>query len=117
MILQLFMEFSRVFMEFSRVFINEIASPLLAFSIYNPDKKIITDFTKNELQLLANLLWLINSLISTLFIMISITQIDIAVLRVIYSEITTIITIRLLLNEKEFINENDLSKNLLQNYN
>ena len=117
MILQLFMEFSRVFMEFSRVFINEIASPLLAFSIYNPDKKIITDFTKNELQLLANLLWLINSLISTLFIMITITQIDIAVLRVIYSEITTIITIRLLLNEKEFINENDLSKNLLQIYN
>jgi hypothetical protein len=45
--------------------------------------------------------------------MITITQIDIAVLRVIYSEITTIITIRLLLNEKEFINENDL----LQNYN
>jgi len=45
MILQLFMEFSRVFMEFSRVFINEIASPLLAFSIYNPDKKIITDFS------------------------------------------------------------------------
>ena len=113
MILQLFL----LFIEFSRVFINEIASPLLAFSIYNPDKKIITDFTKNELQLLDNLLWLINSLISTLFIMITITQIDIAVLRVIYSEITTIITIRLLLNEKEFINENDLSKNLLQNYN
>ena len=113
MILQLFL----LFIEFSRVFINEIASPLLAFSIYNPDKKIITDFTKNELQLLANLLWLINSLISTLFIMITITQIDIAVLRVIYSEITTIITIRLLLNEKEFINKNDLSKNLLQNYN
>ena len=48
--------------------------------------------------------------------MITITQIDIAVLRVIYSEITIII-IRLLLNEKEFINDNDLSKNLLQNYN
>ena len=102
MTLQLFL----LFIECSRVFINEIASPLLAFSIYNPDKKIITDFTKNELQLLANLLWLINSLINTLFIMITITQLDIAVLRVIYSEITTIITIRLLLNEKEFINEN-----------
>ena len=39
--------------------------------------------------------------------MITITQIDIAVLRVIYSEITTIITIRLLLNEKEFRNEKE----------
>ena len=34
------------FVEISRVFTNEIASPILGFNIYNPDKKIITDFTK-----------------------------------------------------------------------
>jgi hypothetical protein len=47
-------------------------------------------------------MWLINSLTSSLFVMITISQIDIAILRIIYSEITTIFTIRILLNEKEF---------------
>ena len=27
--------------------IQELANPILGFNIYNPDKKIITDFTKN----------------------------------------------------------------------
>jgi hypothetical protein len=102
-ILQLFL----LFIEFSRVFTNEIASPILEFNIYNPDKKIITEFTKNELQLLANLMWMINSVTNALFVMITISQIDIAILRIIYSEMTTIITIRLLLNEKTFMNENN----------
>jgi hypothetical protein len=102
--LQLFL----LFVEFSSVFTNEIASPILAFNIYNPDKKIITEFTKNELQLLANLMWLINSLTASLFVMITISQIDIAILRTIYSEITTVITIRMLLNEKEFTTEDQI---------
>ena len=29
--------------------------PVLGFSIYNPDKKVITEFTKNELQFYAML--------------------------------------------------------------
>ena len=99
--LQLFL----CFVEISRVFTNEIATPILGFNIYNPDKKFITEFTKNELQLLANVMWLINSLTNALFVLITISQFDIAILRIIYSEITTIFTIRLLLNEKEFTNE------------
>jgi len=101
----IFLQFFLLFVEFSRVFTNEIASPILAFNIYNPDKTTITEFTKNELQLLANIMWLINSLTSALFVLITISQFDIAILRIIYSEITTIFTIRLLLNEKEFTNE------------
>ena len=104
--LQLFL----CFVEISRVFTNEIATPILGFNIYNPDKKIITEFTKNELQLLANIMWLINSLTSALFVLITISQFDIAILRILYSEITTIFTIRLLLNEKEFINETNSNK-------
>jgi hypothetical protein len=91
--------------ECSRVFINEVSSPILGFNIYNPDKKVITDFSKYELQLFANTMWLINSLIGTLFVMITISQIDIALLRVLYSEITTIVTIRMLLNEKTFVDK------------
>lgn len=104
----IYLQFFLLFVEFSRVFTNEIASPILGFNIYNPDKKIITEFTKNELQLLANMMWLINSLTNSLFVMITISQIDIAILRTIYSEITTIITIRMLLNEKKFICEDNV---------
>jgi hypothetical protein len=47
--------------------------------------------------------------------MITISQIDIAILRILYSELTTIITIRILLNEKSFVSENDnTSKEELQ---
>ena len=106
--LQLFL----CFVEMSRAWTNEIASPILGFNIYNPDKKIITEFTKNELQLLANIMWLINSLTNALFILITISQIDIAILRILYSEITTIFTIRLLLNDKTFINENETTINV-----
>jgi hypothetical protein len=48
-------------------------------------------------------MWFINSLTNSLFVMITISQIDIAILRILYSEITTIFTIRMLLNEKEFV--------------
>ena len=95
------------FVEIIRVIVNEIASPILGFNIYNPDKKTITEFTKNELQIMANLMWLINSLSSALFIMVSISQIDIAMLRVVYSEVTSIFTIRMLLNEKRFTLDGD----------
>jgi hypothetical protein len=97
--------------ESSRVFINEIASPILGFNIYNPDKKVITEFSKNELQILANTMWFINSITNSLFVMITISQIDIALLRTLYSEITTIFTIRMLLNEKEFTYDNTYDKN------
>ena len=113
----IFLQFFWLFVEFSRVFTNEIASPILGFNIYNPDKKIITEFTKNELQLLANMMWLINSLTKSLFVMITISQIDIAILRTIYSEITTIITIRMLLNEKKFIYEDNVEPIELDNLN
>ena len=113
----IFLQFFLLFVEFSRVFTNEIASPILGFNIYNPDKKIITEFTKNELQLLANMMWLINSLTNSLFVMITISQIDIAILRTIYSEFTTIITIRMLLNEKKFIYEDNVDPIELDNLN
>jgi hypothetical protein len=84
------------------VYIGEIANPILGFSVYNPDKKVITDFSKNELQLYANGMWMITSLRSVMMVMISISQIDVALLQVLYGELTSLYTIRLLLNEKSF---------------
>lgn len=103
LLFQIFIAFTEV----TRVIINEIASPILGFNIYNPDKKIITEFDKDELQIMANSMWFINNLISALYIMVTISQVDIAILKVIYSEITCIYTIRMLLNEKQFIKKSD----------
>ena len=91
-----------VLIKCSGVLIGEIANPIIAFNIYNPDKKVITDFNKNELQLYGNMMWLIDGFKNLLLIMISITQIDLALVGLISSELMTIVTIRMLLNEKEF---------------
>ena len=88
--------------EVVNMIIGELAMPILNFNIYNPDKKVIDEFTKNELQLLGNTMWCINSLIKTLTVLVSISQMDIAILRVFYSEATSIYSIRVLLNEKQY---------------
>jgi len=87
----------------SEVFVNELATPVLGFSIYNPDKKVITEFGKNELQLYANTMFGINAIRDVFMIVITVTQIDLALLSTIVSQVTTFFTIRILLNEKKFI--------------
>lgn len=84
------------------VLVNEIGSPILAFRVYNPDKKIIDDFTKNELNFLANSMWFVNGFRTVLTAVITITQIDIAFSGMIISEIVSIFTVRHLLNCKTF---------------
>ena len=91
----------------SDVLIGEIANPIIGFNIYNPDKKVITDFTKNELQFYGNSMYLIDAIKSVLLIMVNISQIDIALWGVIVSETASIFTIRMLLNEKEFKQTNN----------
>jgi hypothetical protein len=84
------------------VIVNEIGSPILGFNVYNPDKKVITDFTKNELNFLANAMWFINGVRSVFTVIVSISQMDLALCSVVISEIASIFTVRILLNEKEF---------------
>ena len=95
------------------VIIDEVGFPILSFNVYNPDKKVITEFSKNELQFYTNSMYGVSNLRGVLIIVISVSQFDLALINVIVSELTTIFTIRILLNEKEFIldapNENDNS--------
>ena len=84
------------------VFIGEIANPIISFNIYNPDKKVITDFTKNELQFYGNTLYVINSTRYIFKVMVLVTQIDLAFISMLAGEAISLFTIRLLLNEKEF---------------
>ena len=96
----------------SNVFISEIVGPILGFNIYNPDKIVITDFTKFELQVYGNVNFLINGFKRIMTIMISITQIDLALIGMLSGEIISFYTIRMLLNEKTFKKdtENNLDK-------
>tara|TARA_B100000674_G_C37682184_1_gene842047 strand:- start:350 stop:850 length:501 start_codon:yes stop_codon:yes gene_type:complete len=87
-----------------KVGVNEIANPIITFNIYNPDKKNIEDFGKNELQFYGNMLYLIDNLRYVFTLMITISQIDLAIYGVLVGEITSIFTIRMLLNEKTFNN-------------
>ena len=82
--------------------IDEIANPIISFNIYNPDKTVIEDFSKNELQIYGNLLYGIDATKQVFLIMVSITQIDIALVSMFASELASIVTIRMLLNEKTF---------------
>ena len=87
----------------SRVVIEEIAMPILGFNIYNPDKKIITEFTKWELQFYGNSMYAISNMRQVFLLMLNISQIDIALYNVFICELASIYTIRMLLNEKQFV--------------
>ena len=97
-----------------QVIIAEIAHPIIGFNIYNPDKKTITEFSKLELQVYGNAMYLIDGVRNTLFVMVTISQIDIALFGVLVSEITSVYTIRMLLNEKSFVYEEETSQ-LMEN--
>ena len=84
------------------VVIQDLANPIMGFNIYNPDKKIITEFTKNELQLYAQTFWFLTSVKGALMLLVSITQVDIAISKCVYNELAGVVVIRILLNEKTF---------------
>jgi hypothetical protein len=88
-----------------KVISEEIGAPILGFNIYNPDKKIITDFTKCELQVYGNTMFMLSGLRN---IFITITQFDIALWSLLVSEGASLFTIRMLLNEKTFQNYNEI---------
>lgn len=91
-----------------RVIIQEFGDPVLYMNVYNPDKKEITEFSKSQLYFYANSMFLINNIRYIFTILISVTQIDIALFSVLVEQVIVIITIKMLLNEKKFINKNSL---------
>jgi len=91
-----------------RVIIQEFGDPVLYMNVYNPDKKEITEFSKSQLYFYANSMFLINNIRYIFTILISVTQIDIALFSVLVEQVIVIITIKMLLDEKKFINNNSL---------
>lgn len=86
----------------TKVLSEEMGMPILAFNIYNPHHTHIVEFGKLELQILANIMYFISAIRSVFMTMMMISQIDVALFGVIIKEMTSIVTIRMLLNEKTF---------------
>jgi len=82
---------------------SEIAYPIITLVIYNEDKKIIDNFSRRELQVCANLTYLLSNIRAVLTILVSVAQIDIAILRVIYGQILSMCAINRMLKHKTFI--------------
>tara|TARA_Y100001958_G_scaffold150852_1_gene135134 strand:- start:1987 stop:2502 length:516 start_codon:yes stop_codon:yes gene_type:complete len=91
-----------VIIRIGEVLVQEVAYPIVSFNIYNPDKKEVEEFSKNELQFFGNTLYLIEGIRGVFKTMTMVTQIDIALISVLAGELISIVTIRMLLNEKTF---------------
>lgn len=90
------------FIKATEVISNDVGQPILSFNIFDPHKKHISEFTKLELQLFGNAVYLMGSVRAVFMVMITIAQIDIALVAVLIAELASVYTIRLLLNEKKF---------------
>lgn len=90
-----------------KAFVQELGMPVLSFNIYNPNQKVITGFTRRELQIQANIMYTLNAIRWALEIQLAIVQIDIAIISAVFQEIASIPTIHLLLKEKTFKTEED----------
>jgi hypothetical protein len=88
-----------------KAFVQELGMPVLSFNIYNPNQKVITGFTRKELQIQANIMYTLNAIRWALEIQLAIVQIDIAIISAAFQEIASIPTIYLLLKEKTFKSE------------
>lgn len=90
------------FIKCCEVLVNELGSPVLGFRVYNPDLKVITDFTRLQLNVLTNSMWFLNSLRYTLMVIVTIAQFDLALVGILFSETASVVAVHILLGEKEF---------------
>ncbi len=88
----------------SDVILNDLASPLITFSTYNPYKLNILDFSKFELELYSNIIYFIQIAKTLLKIAVTISQFDIAIISLVSCQGAAIVVIKILLNNKNFEN-------------
>ena len=102
----------------SEIFLNDLACPIIQFSTYNPYKTKITEFSRFELEFYSNAIYLTGALKKMLQIFIALSQIDIAFISILSSQISVSLAINYLLNNKEFIDNDyiDLSYNSINDH-
>lgn len=82
--------------------VNDIATPIFGFSVFNPDKRVIKGHTSTSLQVQANIMFASNSIRGIFNVVVTVSQIDLALIGVIIEELTSVVTIRYLLKKKIF---------------
>jgi len=102
----IFLQFNIFLIEFVYEFTYEYANPKLYFLVFDDDKKLITEFSKIELQLYSQILWFLTSLKNGLMLLISVSQIDLVISKILYNQLAHIIVIKKTLDKKSFIKRN-----------
>jgi hypothetical protein len=101
LILQVFVAINEIL----DVGLTEIGYPFLTLQVYDTDKKEIHDFTRVELQIYTNIYYIIGSVRYVFTLLITLSQVDIALLKVVYGESITIYNVRRMLKHKAFPDE------------
>jgi hypothetical protein len=94
-----------------KVLVGEIGEPVLVFNVYNPDKRVITEFTKPQLLFYANSMFFVSNTRRVFEIIINVTQIDIAIFSIIVEQLISICTVCFLVNEKKFDSNGSMISN------
>ncbi len=95
------------FVNVGNTLVSEFGSTALNFLIYNPDKVSIEGFTRWELEVAGNLLYIITDMQKIFLVLVSITQIDIAVVSMVSRRVVSGIAIHVLLKKKQFSKEDN----------
>lgn len=98
-----------------KVMVSELGEPVLIFNVYNPDKKVITDFTQGELLLYANLFFFVSNTRRVFDVLITVTQIDIALFSIVVEQLVSMCTVCCLVLEKRFDAPGSISSERLKN--
>ena len=92
-----------------KVLVGEIGEPVLVFNVYNPDKKVITEFTRPQLLFYANIMFFVSNTRRVFEVLINVTQIDIAIFSIIVEQLISVCTVCFLVSEKKFDKEGKLT--------
>lgn len=92
-------------MNVSEIFMDNIATPLIQFSTYNPYKSQIYDFTRCELETYSNVIYFIGATKRLIQVFVVLSQIDIAIISLVSSQLSAFLAIKYLLQHKTFVGE------------
>ena len=85
-----------------KVVVAELGEPVLVFNVYNPDKRVITDFSRRQLAYYANSMFFLSNVRRVLEVMVTVTQADIALFSVVVEQFVSMATVCFLISENRF---------------
>jgi hypothetical protein len=91
-----------MFFNISEILLNDIGYPLIHFSTYNPYQKNIDDLSRKDLELYSNIIFFIQTFKKLSQVLITLSQMDIAVISLLSYQVSAYFAISYLLDNKEF---------------